>query len=113
MEPKYTEFTLLTHKIQIEYTDELVSDHGALGISKFIRQKISIQPGVDGVPLTESAVEHTLWHEIIHFILHYMGETELNANEQFVDLLAGLVVQAKNSLQQDAHRGGKRRKLGE
>jgi hypothetical protein len=44
--------------------------------------------------LKKQQVEHNFFHELVHAILTAMGEEEINANEQFVDVFAGLLYQA-------------------
>lgn len=38
-----------------------------------------------GVPFKLSALHETFWHELVHVILHSMGEDKLNNNERFVE----------------------------
>ena len=38
-----------------------------------------------GVPFKLSALHETFWHELVHVILHSMGEDKLNDNERFVE----------------------------
>lgn len=38
-----------------------------------------------GVPFKLSALHETFWHELVHCILHSMGEDKLNDNEAFVE----------------------------
>ena len=38
-----------------------------------------------GVPFKLSALHETFWHELVHVILHSMGEDKLNDNEAFVE----------------------------
>ena len=38
-----------------------------------------------GVPFKLSALHETFWHELVHVILHSMGEDKLNDNEKFVE----------------------------
>ena len=38
-----------------------------------------------GVPFKLSALHETCWHELVHCILHSMGEDKLNDNEPFVE----------------------------
>ena len=47
-----------------------------------------------GVPLKLSALHETFWHELVHVILHSMGEFKLNGNEEFVEEFSNRLAKA-------------------
>lgn len=46
---------------------------------------ISIAQTVDGVKVSEKDKLSAFYHELIHAVLHAMGEHELNSDERFVE----------------------------
>ena len=61
---------------------------GEVGATNFPEMNIEILQGPN------SFMEHTYLHELVHACLQYMGETDLDKNERFIDLLSGLIHQA-------------------
>ena len=47
-----------------------------------------------GVPFKLSALHETFWHELVHVILHSMGEFKLNGNEEFVEEFSNRLAKA-------------------
>jgi hypothetical protein len=88
-------FRLGGHKIKIKYLKS-VYDHNQggeiFGRANFATNVIEIATTVMGQPLAEEVIDHTLYHEAVHFFLHLLGEHELNGNERLVDGL-GLFMQ--------------------
>jgi hypothetical protein len=81
-------YSLGGHKIKIEYKESVADPQTGelvLGLTEPLQNKISVSTHWNGSPMAEEAIEHTMWHEIVHFILTIMGEVELNGNEKFVD----------------------------
>ena len=44
--------------------------------------------------IPRSMLEATYLHELVHAVLSCMGDTELYANEPFIDMFSGLLHQA-------------------
>lgn len=81
-------FRLLGHKIRVEVVPETDWNHpDCVGLYETHRHRILIRGG-----LSDSMKEHTLHHEMIHAALGAMGHP-LNEDENFVDMLAGLMHQ--------------------
>lgn len=79
-----------------EYTVKVIppsewKDNEACGLFYSYTREIHI---LAGKPETEI---HAYLHELVHAIMHAMGEVELYGNEKFVDLTAGLIHQALTS----------------
>jgi hypothetical protein len=65
----------------------------ALGETNFTTNTIKIHPATPGFPRSENQMLQTFLHEVGHVILKTLGEDQLNADEKFVDLYAGLLLQ--------------------
>lgn len=87
-------FDLLGHKITIKSVENLQCDEGKIGSYHPLRHEICLQPSHKGGFISRTEIEQTFFHELVHAILISMGETELNANEKFVDMFAGLLHQS-------------------
>ena len=85
-------FYLLGQKITVEQDSNLTFEADAKGISLFREGKIVLQRREQYSP--QSQVEQTFCHELVHWILHQMGEGELGGNEKFVDVFGSLLHQA-------------------
>jgi predicted SprT family Zn-dependent metalloprotease len=86
-------FWLMGQKITVSFSDKLATDNGALGQSFFNSNTIKIQRPTGSFEISNDQLELTFYHELVHFILHTMGQNELNNNEQFVDMFGNLLVQ--------------------
>lgn len=87
--------------IIVEFDEKLVTDHDCVGISMYREARIKIQPDTPAYPRTQQQIEHTFFHELTHFILDAMVESELRTNEKFVDVFSGLLHQALTSMEYD------------
>ena len=56
--------------------------------------KIKLQKKSGTVRFNDEQLEHTFFHELIHFIFYFLGEGELGSNEKLVDTISGLLHQA-------------------
>lgn len=79
----------------IDYTvqykeDSYQSDGVHLGEINYIAETITINPDLGKGQRTQ-----TIWHEIIHGVLHHLGYTELCNDEQFVTALSGAIANVK------------------
>ena len=83
------------HKIKVEKKKNFMSLTDNHGLSDFQKNVITLQDVTKSYSLEQ--MEHTFYHELVHFILNAMNEHELNTNEKFVDLFGGLLHQALNT----------------
>ena len=88
------EFKLLGHTINVVINNDRMQDKNALGHCSPDYITITLATKTDGKDLSESVIGHTYYHELVHMILHTMGESELYKNEKFVDMFGGLLHQA-------------------
>jgi len=87
------QFKLFNQTIKVELKNKLAYNNNNYGEAKYTSNKIRIQKQNEGVSLKKTMVEQTFYHELIHYILNYMGENELGKNEKFVDIFASLLHQ--------------------
>jgi hypothetical protein len=67
----------------------------------YSKNVIEIQKNNGGITRPTEMQEHTFLHELTHFILNAMGESELRGNEKFVDVFSGLLHQALVTMEYD------------
>jgi predicted SprT family Zn-dependent metalloprotease len=89
-----------SHTIEIIYKDEVRNDDGemVLGMSSFLENKIYISQKHHKTKISDAVIAHTIYHEIVHFILYLMNQHELNTDEAFVDVLGEHMLQVSKSL---------------
>jgi hypothetical protein len=97
---KYKSFKLGSHTIKIVYQKNVYGPDGnpVLGLSEFLHNQILVATEYGGKPIADEVIEHTLYHEAAHFMMHIMNQTELNNNEMFVDILGGHIAQMSKTL---------------
>lgn len=86
-------FNLLGHTVTVVFDDEKLDDKSALGYCSPTLNTITLTNKNGFRDLPQDVIEHTYWHEVVHFILKTMAEEELYTNEKFVDLFAGMLHQ--------------------
>ena len=87
------QFNILGHQINVYWSDESVGLGDNIGMSDYQLCHILLQESSEQRPMTQTCLEHTYFHEVVHFILGSMNEDKLNQNEKFVDTFAGLLHQ--------------------
>ena len=87
-------FLLHGQKINVILEDHIGAENGTLGEARLATNTIAIQSNANGYTRIQSQLEETYIHELVHFILHHMGQNELNEEETFVDGFAQLLHQA-------------------
>lgn len=88
------QFQLLGHVYTVSEDPGAYYKKGQYGSCSFEEKKIRITPRDDNHPVSVSSMEHTFLHELIHACLYHTHRNNLNKDEEFVDLLAGLLHQA-------------------
>jgi hypothetical protein len=89
-------FILGSHTVNVKYVRDVIDpDTGEkiLGLCNPLTNTILVATHFKGEKLAEDVVMHSLNHETVHYILSLMGETELNNNENFVDMVGGYIYQ--------------------
>ena len=89
------EFELLNHTIKVEH-------HNAIpkGVGEDIYCHGCAEYGANEIRLygdAGSVLDHTFYHELTHFLLHYSGRDDLSEDESFVDVFGGLLAQYMNT----------------
>lgn len=88
-------FKLLGHTVTVKHDDAAgYYESGRFGRCSFEQKIIKLVPISAAHPVSRSSLEHTYMHELVHMCLYHTGRNDLNDNEEFVDLLAGLLHQA-------------------
>jgi len=85
--------------IEVEYTSTLAHEREYTGLARIRFNKILLQSNCEGVERSETLQGQTFCHELIHFILHYAGEDQINGAEDRVHVLAGLLHQALTTME--------------
>lgn len=83
-----TRFQLLNHTVRVK-ENPARTDSGAYGVSEYPTNEIRLYTQ----EVVDSVVEHTFYHELVHFLLHYAGRDDLASDETLVDTLGGLLAQ--------------------
>jgi len=65
-----------------------------LGCAYFSTKHITLYTSVRGKQVPDTSMQHTFFHELLHQVLDSAGYKEQNADEQFVDVVSGLLHQA-------------------
>jgi len=86
-------FILHGEKITVEQDDALIHRNDSTGEARYRDSKIVLQATSKAHKATKARTEQIFLHELVHFILHHMGENDLCNNEKFVDLFARLLHQ--------------------
>jgi len=73
--------------------NDLDYKHRNWGETRYGQSQIAIQGKGQGTQIPQQEIEHTFVHEMVHVILHEMGEQKLNSNEKFVDLFSNIFYQ--------------------
>lgn len=91
------QFSLLGHTIKVCQEDHPGLFEKRYGFAHFQTNTIALEKFSRQTDKTIS--EQVFFHELVHFILYYMGEEELNNNEKFVDMFGQLLYQAMTTKQ--------------
>lgn len=100
-------FKLLGSTITVEVSDDnfkFEDSHNDCigGWSIYRKNRIEIRPSSN-----KEMEEHAFWHELTHFVMYHAGGSLsktcdfVHKEENFVDLVAGLYMQAINSFEYD------------
>lgn len=82
---------ITVHEVTVEQMME-IDPTGPLGLWSRDAHTIHVQKPRRG--FTKSAQLHTFWHELTHAVFETLGFDELSHNEQLVDLVGLLLLQA-------------------
>lgn len=86
-------FDLMGTTIEVEYNADMMFDGDAMGQANYRRNKIFIAPNTSTFKMTREQVEHVFLHELTHWIFRQLNRTELQKDEELVDMFAGLLHQ--------------------
>ncbi len=92
-------FKLLGHTIEVCEDPSLAYGGNVHGRCSFEEKWIKLVPVNPSHPVSQSSVEHTFLHELVHMVIYHTEQSKLGENEDFVDLVAGLLHQALTSME--------------
>lgn len=98
-------FRLFGQTIRVVWDPEMRHSDDHTGQARYRFNEIRIQPSVEGSPRTADSIEHTFFHELMHWVLYYAGwayeagKRDLHDDERLVDLCAGLLHQALTTME--------------
>jgi hypothetical protein len=84
--------------IEVTFDEKTREKNDNIGTALYREEKIILHANVNKV-FNEKLMEKTFIHELIHHILNEMGEHDLCSNEKFVDVFAGLLHQAIDTME--------------
>ena len=77
---------LVATELRVDQFIDILRNKTMMGEAHYPSQTITLgRKTHHGVPFKLSALHETFWHELVHVILHSMGEDKLNDNERFVE----------------------------
>lgn len=94
-------FKLLGHVIEVKYDPERFFEKGSLAACSYEGKWIKLVPPSESHPITQTSLEHTFLHELLHMCIELTEQRQLNDNEKFIDTLAGLLHQAITTMEYD------------
>lgn len=77
----------------VELNNSKLDDKECYGFCVYDESKIYIQDETLNIKRSESSIELTVYHEIVHAILDTLGEHDLSQNEKFVKKFSMLLHQ--------------------
>lgn len=92
-------FKLLGHTIEVKEDPAGMYENRRFGAACYESKWINLTPKSPAHPITQSSLEHTFLHELVHMCLYHTEQAALNENENFVDLFAGLLHQALTTME--------------
>lgn len=94
-------FELMGTTIELEYNADMMLDNDAMGQANYRRNKIFIAPNTVTFKMSKEQLEHVFLHELVHWIFRQLNRTELQKDEELVDMFADLLHQAIKSADGD------------
>jgi len=90
-------FKLLGHDIKVNYVRKITAPDGShpYGICYVEKNllEVSTHSPSNGEKLPDDFLSHTFFHELSHMLMALMNRHDLFADEDFVDMLGGLLAQ--------------------
>jgi hypothetical protein len=86
-------FQLLGHTVTVTQEEDLYTETGGVGEANYHRDTIKVLKSSKASKISEDLRGHAYYHELSHHILRIIGKDKLWSDEEFVDLLGGLLHQ--------------------
>lgn len=101
-------FKIFGQTISVSFAPDKFTDSDChYGFACYRLNEIQLRPSTSTLPLSDSQIEQTFWHEFTHFIIYhagsaYSGKTEyMHQDEGFVDIVGHLIHQAISTFEFD------------
>lgn len=93
-------FKLLGHTIDVVIERDLSNKTDCLGETRYRYNQIALQSiSSKERQRSNTHLEHTFLHEVTHWILHAMHETDLSNNEKFIEQFSGILHQILTTME--------------
>jgi len=84
--------------IKIVFDNDYCNKANVWGLAKYRTGEIILCTELEGDKMDSDTIERTLYHELVHWILHLNGEKEMGKDEAFVERFSNLLHQAVKQL---------------
>jgi predicted SprT family Zn-dependent metalloprotease len=91
-------FKLLGATIEVVENPNLVREEGWCGVAKYSMHIIELAPVNSALQCSNTYIEQTFCHELVHFLLHATGEP-IRHNEQFTEILGNCLHQVLTTME--------------
>ena len=100
-------FKMFGQTIEVVFGEKYFLGSDNIGYAAYRLNQIQLKPVSASNPRTDSQLEQTFWHELMHWVLFFAGDANtgrqdhLHQEEGLVDISAHLLQQAINSFEYD------------
>ena len=92
----------LNHTIKVSYRKRVLDADGEALMGECDpdtgKLHVATIAPTSGLPVPEEIIEHSRWHEQVHYMFKLLGRDELYEDEALVDSMAGLLAQYESTL---------------
>jgi hypothetical protein len=88
----------MNNTIEVKYDSDLIDRDDNVGKARF-RTNIIILASKEKHNIPDTQIDRVFLHELLHFAFEEIKEDKLRDDEHLVDLLAGVLAQAFNTME--------------
>lgn len=92
-------FKVLGHTVEVVDEPAGFYQKRRYGSCNYEEKQITLTPRSPSHPVTQSSIEHSFLHELVHMCIYHTEQGQLNENEGFIDAFAGLLHQALTTME--------------
>ncbi len=92
-------FQIFGQTIDVVFDVAACSDKRAYGFADYTHNKLVLKPNTEEFPRSQTRIEETFVHELVHYVLHELSRVDLNDDELFVENFAAALYQALESFE--------------